>query len=253
MKTILSKVLPIILISLLYNCNGSKDNNSSGSLLKTGSLELIAVYNVGVTEPSGLCLSSDGKNLFTVSDNYNRIYMLSLTGEVLDSVEVHGYDFEGISKHKDNGLILICERDREVVSVDSNYRVTQRKKLGLKGDLNSGLEGIVYDHNNQTFVLNEKDPALLLKLDEELTIVDKFNLDYADDYSGMDYDSSRKELWLISDEDSKLFRSDTTGRKINEYNFDIRQAEGIAINFPEKLIYIISDYTQKLYVFRYPE
>jgi uncharacterized protein YjiK len=57
-------------------------------------------------------------------------------------------------------------------------------------------------------------------------------------------------LWLLSDEDKLLIKSSLDGEFIEEYEIDIKQAEGVAVDDENNLIYIVSDKEEKLYVFK---
>ncbi|MCK5591344.1 MAG: SdiA-regulated domain-containing protein, partial [Candidatus Pacebacteria bacterium] len=124
-------------------------------------------------------------------------------------------------------------------------------RLDLKGENNSGIEGITYDKNREEFyVVNEKTPTLLIKLDSELNLINKRNLKIAADLSGLSYDDSTDELWIISDENKLIMICNTEGEVKKKFKINIPQIEGIAVDNRNRLIYIVSDYTETLYVFK---
>lgn len=236
---------------ILSNCSQSKDETEIVSLSKEIRIELLSSYEIQVAEPSGLALSSDHKFLWTVSDNYSRVYKITLEGDLMDSTEFKGNDCEGVSKYKDNGLLVICERDREIVELDSNLSINNRFKIDFKGDLNSGLEGVSYNaRSGRIFIVNEKNPVSLLVLDDNFSILQKKFIDFASDLSGLEFNPELNELWLLSDENKMLFRCDSSGNELDRIRIDIQQPEGLAINFKEGLIYIVSDFSEKLYVYK---
>ncbi len=250
----LKKATFLLVLALLLTLTGCRKSNEESTAGNDPRLELIGKYKLDVQEPSGLALSTDGSYLWTLSDNFSRIYKISLKGKLLDSIEVVGYDMEGICNYTDNGILYICERDREIVSLDSTFTEVTRHRLDLSGELNSGLEGITADPGQKRiFTVNEKYPTLLLELDSSFTVIKKRELKIARDLSGLDYNSTANELWLLSDEDKMLFRCDNEGNKLDSFSIDIRQSEGIAVDFSNSIIYIISDYSEYLYVYKFKE
>ena len=100
-------------------------------------------------------------------------------------------------------------------------------------------------------MLNEKNPGLLLELDSNGKILKETNLRFASDYSGIFHDELNDQLWILSDQSRTINRSRTDGVLIESFNINVTQAEGIAVNSTEQLIYVVSDATENLYVFKY--
>jgi uncharacterized protein YjiK len=73
------------------------------------------------------------------------------------------------------------------------------------------------------------------------------------DYSGMDYNELENELWIVSDEDKKMFRYDLSGAVLDSYPINVDKAEGIAYDSFNNLIYIVSDSADSLFVYRLNE
>jgi len=118
-------------------------------------------------------------------------------------------------------------------------------------DSNSGLEGITYNFNDNTiFILNEKDPGLLIKLKSDFTILSKVKLDFASDYSGIFYESATNNLWIVSDQSKTINKCNLLGKLIESYPISVIKAEGIAVSNDK--IYIVSDAEAKLYIFKKP-
>lgn len=108
---------------------------------------------------------------------------------------------------------------------------------------------MAFDGNNKVyFLLNEKDPKLLLKLDQTFNLVDSIQIEYCDDLSGADYDELTNSLWVISDESKMVLQLDLMGNLINKFYVDIPQVEGIAVDSKNNIIYLVSDKTENLYV-----
>jgi uncharacterized protein YjiK len=243
--------ISVLIILMFIRCTGNNRQAELENSKTDKRLEIIGKYELNVKEPSGLTFSENGEFLWTVSDETNKLYKITTLGEVIDSVNVEGIDLEGVSKYNDNKLFVICERERSILVLDSNLTINKKLYLDLKGKKNSGIEGITYNKNNgHTFVINEKDPALLVELDDSLHIISQKELDFADDVSGLDYNPRLNELWIVSDLNRTLFRCNTLGVILDSYKVDIRQLEGVAIDFDKNMIYLVSDFTENLYVFK---
>lgn len=253
----ITRNLPVIVsIFLLFiSCEKRKVDENISSIEGTDSrLELIGQYKLQIPEPSGLTITSDGNSLWTVSDENNTIYKITRKGDIIDSITVDASDLEGVTSGHGNSLIVIAERDRAVLVLDSSYQLAKRLQLNLYGDLNSGIEGVTYDSNsNVYFIVNEKNPGKLYQLDFAFNITNEYELKFASDYSGLFYDPDKDVLWIQSDESRLIAKCKTDGSLIDKFFVNIQQMEGLAIDFEKSLIYIVSDITETLYVFRLNE
>jgi uncharacterized protein YjiK len=203
-----------------------------------------------VTEPSGLDLTFDEKKFWVVSDQNSKVYLIDSWGRVVKSFKVDGEGLEGITVIDDSTLAVVLERTREVVILDTSGLELKRRKLNLKGELNSGLEGITFDPKGKKFyVLNEKQPRLLLTLDEELNELRRDTLNFSKDVSGIYFDNADNTLWILSDESQRIFKADLSGNPIDEFKINVTQPEGITFNKDHTKLYIVSDKNGSLYVF----
>ncbi len=239
----------ILFFGIIINFSCS-DNNIVPS--SNNNLELEASYNIAVLEPSGLAVDSSGNILYVVSDNSAQVYKLSTTGNVLQTYGYEGNDLEGVSTFTENKLLLTEERTKELVVFDiitgqfSNHVINY-----TNNDANSGIEGVTYDANSNTiFILNEKNPGLLIRLRSDFSVIAEYELDFANDYSGIFYESLSNNLWIVSDQSKIINKCTLTGEVIESYSINIEQAEGIAI--ANNKIYVVSDAEAKLYTFLKP-
>ena len=243
----MSKVIYLsifILAGVVTFCTKDKNENT----VKT--LSFTIAEKIPVPEPSGLALSSDERNFWVVSDENSKVYLIDSWGRVVKSFKVNGEDLEGITVIDDSTLAVVLERTREVVILDTSGLELKRAKLDLEGDLNNGLEGISYDpEEKRFFVLNEKKPRLLLTLDENLIEIKRDTLNFAKDVSGIYFDAVDKNLWILSDESQRIFKTDLSGNPIEEIKIKVTQPEGITFNKARTKMYIVSDKTENLYVF----
>lgn len=234
----------LLLISLFFPIK-DEENESS--------LNLVNEIQLTVPEPSGLYFDDITNTLWTVSDENSHIYNISLAGNIIDSFQVDGFDLEGITIIQDSILVTILERDRTIIFLDREGNELSRFKLNLTGEPNKGIEGIAYSNNtDRLFIVNEKNPRLLLIVDKQGHIDSKFKLDFATDFSGLHYDEQNERLWIISDENSEIFSCSQDGKLIDRYKVNIEQIEGVTIDKENSLIYIISDPLEKLFVYTIP-
>jgi len=209
----------------------------------------IEEYNVEVPEPSGLCFAKDKKSLYTVSDKTGKIYQLDLKGKVINTLSFKGNDLEGITYDSTTNTIWVTEEvNREIVQLDLNGTEQKRKKI-IEGSDNTGLEGICITSDNIFYVLKEKSPGQLIKLNSDLTVNRVIVMDFASDYSGICSDTLSDRFWMVSDESRKLFLWDKDSGTIHEYKIPIEKAEGVAYDAKNNKVYIISDSEEKMYVF----
>lgn len=232
-----------LLSTLFQSCAERKLPEDKNYIFK-----LVRIVKLTVPEPSGLDLTFNKDGFWTVSDDNSTVYRLDKQGNVLRSFRVRGVDLEGIAVLDENTIAVVLERNREVILLDTLGNEIKRKKLDLKGELNSGLEGITYDNVNHKFYLvNEKSAGLLIELDKNLNEIKRIELPFAKDYSGICYEKEKDVLWILSDESQKILITDKTGNLLEEYNTTIEQAEGIALDYDNDLLYIVSDIKEELY------
>ncbi len=236
-------ILQILLILQFLSCEQSEKQLNT-------LLDDIGTQSISVPEPSGIDITYDRSGFWTVSDENSTIYRLDNEGNVVQSIAVEGFDLEGITVIDEKKIAVVLERSREIVILDNSGNELKRKQLPLKGELNSGLEGISYNSENKHFyVLNEKNPSLLLELNEDLEIVSMDTLNFSKDVSGIFYDGENKLFWIISDEDQLVAKVDLNRNLIDSIKVDIFQPEGITIDGAGKRLYIISDNWETIHVF----
>lgn len=246
-----TKVIYLAILFLIISCSlneGVEPREGNSGLYK------IASYHINVPEPSGLSLHANGKSLWTVSDPPdNKIYRISLEGELLQTLSYQGSDLEGVSQSPlDFSLWVAEERSREIVHLDSTGKELNRYFIPVEQRRdNCGLEGIaVHPVSGRIFLLNEKDPAVLLELSANYSIAQSTEINFVADCSGLAFESSGSFLWIVSDESKTIVKCDSTGLKLKSFKIDVDKAEGIAVSVADSIIYIVSDSAQKLYLFK---
>jgi uncharacterized protein YjiK len=244
LRYIVSTFLGIFILTACSEKNENIPNNDD--------LELEASYKINILEPSGLAVNSGGNVLYTVSDNTAQVYKLSTTGEVIQTYNYKGNDLEGVSTFTENKLLLAEERTKEIVVFDTTTGTSIKHKIDYNNnDSNSGIEGVTYNAKDGTiFILNEKNPGILMRLRADFSIIATYKLDFASDYSGIFYDSNSNSLWIVSDQNKTINKCTLAGELVKAYSINITQAEGIAI--ANNKIFVVSDAEAKLYKYRKP-
>lgn len=252
MKTIIKNCATTLVILLLtlsqYKCNINRQESPIPE-----KLYLLKRTPINVPEPSGLALSYDGKNFWAVGDSDSKVHKLDLNGRVIKSFTINGEDLEGITVIDSAKLAVILERTREVVIVDTSGKEIKRNKFDLIGNLNEGLEGICFDSKTKNFYfLNEKHPGILIKTDSSFNEIFRKDIKIAKDYSDIFFSNEDNTLWILSDESKKIIQTDLNGNKIKEYRIDVKQPEGLVIDYKNKKVFIVSDKKEELYEFKLP-
>jgi len=95
---------------------------------------------------------------------------------------------------------------------------------------NSGLEGVLYNtHDGSIFILNEKNPGLMMQLSSDFSIIKSYNLSFASDYSGIWFKQNKNELWIVSDQKIKVNHCSISGSLVKSYSVNINKTEGIVL------------------------
>jgi uncharacterized protein YjiK len=242
MKRLLS--FTFLISILLASCD-------SGTTV-TSQLELLATYSIEVSEPSGLAINSSGNILYTVSDNTNKVYKLSTSGLVLQTFGFTGDDLEGICSFTNEKVLIAEERTKNIIELNTVSGIFTTHHMDYdNNELNAGIEGITYNPNTQSiYFVNEKNPDRLFKLDPNFNIISSYDLDFANDYSGIFYDEIANLLWIVSDESQTINKCTLEGELIESYIINVQKPEGIVI--ANDKIYIVSDSQERLYTFQKP-
>ena len=240
-------LIAIFIITLIPSCKMNKvDDNIKN-------LQFSIAEGIPVPEPSGLDLTYDETGFWIVSDENSTVFLIDSWGKEVKRFKVKGDDLEGITVIDTSRLAVVLERSREVVILDTSGKELKRVKLELTGELNSGLEGITYNPEQKRFyILNEKDPILLLTLDENLSELSRDKLSFLKDAAGIYFDPADNKLWILSDENQMIFQTNLSGSEIlGRYKIKVKQPEGITFNKDGTKLYIVSDNSGSLYVFNF--
>lgn len=233
---------------LLWGCVNTEGKKESGKPSKA--LKQISVYDTSVPEPSGLVYNARNNSLMTVSDGNSTVYEIDFKGNITKSLKVPCIDLEGIALSKNCDTILVVDEATSTISKFlSNGTRTFSKLMDVHTKKNNGLEGITVDKENHVWIINEKNPCMLIELDGNKKLK-RYTLNYSTDISDIFYDETTNILWVLSDESKKIFTLNMNGKLISEFSIPMAKGEGITV--VKNKIYIISDSDSKLYVFEKP-
>ncbi len=252
MNTVIKYCANLILFFSL-TISHSKCNIKEENSPQSNKLLLIKITKLQFTEPSGLALAFDQKHLWSVIDNDKTVYFLDMNGKIVKSIKVDGEDLEGTTVIDDLKIAVILERTLEVIKLDTSGKELNCAKLDLNGKLNLRIEEICFNTSkNQVYFVKEKEQGLFFHSKLHFDIISQNEIASTKDYSDICYVAQYSSLWILSDEFQKVFRVYTAGKVIKEYKVNVNQPEGLAIDYKQKKLFIVSDKTGKFYEYSFP-
>lgn len=241
----------LLIISIIYlNCS-KQDIEGGGDGIANGSLELIVVYDLGISEPSGIAYNSVSGLFMIVSDNKNDIFLVDSIGNTEGTISTSSSDMEGITLSKNCDTIYVVEETNQLVVsyLATGIRLTSFP-VNVATNPSHALEGITRNNlNGHLIVLNEKLPCMLLEFNNSAEIWRK-EINYMLDISDIFFDDQTNCFWIVSDESQKIMKLNINMDLISEWSIPVNQPEGITI--VRDMIYIVSDAENKMYVFQKP-
>jgi len=219
-------------------------------------LVLDSEIGLNMAEPSGLTYDPNTQTLWTVNDPpTNRIYNISLEGELLQTLDFVGDDLEGIAFDISTNTLWIAEEETsEIVNISLQGEELQRVELNISQYYGgTGLEGLCMGSSGEFYLLKERNPGFFIEVSQDFTTLQETELSFADDYSGICYDNSRDGFWIVSDESEMLYLWDLTNGVREQYPLNFPKAEGVVFVEETNSFYIVSDSEQKLYKFHLEE
>ena len=221
-------------------------------LTHSDNLRLIGVHPLEVSEPSGVTLGPDGKSLWVISDEDGRVHSLDLEGLEKGSFKVDKSDLEGLTSVGDSALAVVSERGRELLVMTLGGDPIKSGHIDIPGSDNLGPEAVAYDPLKEQFhILKEKQPGILITLNNDLREISRRTLDFSRDYSGLEFEPVRRHFWILSDESRSIHVTNEDFEVQATFSTNIRQMEGLAVDYERKRLYVVSDHTGKLYVFEF--
>ncbi|WAC45935.1 SdiA-regulated domain-containing protein [Pseudomonas sp. SL4(2022)] len=216
-------------------------------------------------EVSGLTYSADSNTLFIVTGKSPQLIELTLDGQVLRRIDLHGFaNPEGVEMLADGRLAIIDERMRtlttfklEALTRSLEFAELPSLDLGFAEAGNKGFEGIAWDsRNNRVLLGKERGPLGLFSLpfpgeDGATGVMQPMGGGhlFLRDISSLTYDARTGHSLVLSDESRLLLEVDEYGepvsfislaRGMNGLRGGIEQAEGVTMD-AQGNIYIVSE------------
>lgn len=241
--------LPIILFAyFLPGCSEDEPVNPSDKTLQPISEISLTSF---LPEPSGIVYNSKNNSLFVVSDTLKKIFELDLSGNLIRSIDVNASDLEGITLSLTKDTIFVVEEsENKITSFTLSGTKIKSFTKNVSTIVGNGIEGIAIDNSGFIYVINEKSPRYLIKIENEVEVSRK-EVIVAQDLSDICYDPTFDCLWLISDESKKILKISKDGILQSEWSIPFDKGEGIT--FVQDKMYIVNDENARLYIFNKPE
>lgn len=218
-------------------------------------LNLISQYPVAVPGISDLSSYKNENEFLTVSDTLGKVYVISVTGDVIRTLNYEGGDLEGVTYASiDSTIFVVEEKKKEIVKLDTNGNEILRLPVEVNNIFKKhGPEGISFNPANEhLYVVNEKFPSLLIEMTLSGEVVDTNRLTFAKDYSAVFYDPLDSSLWILSEASQLLAKCDLSGIPVLQFKTGVIKGESLIVDSGNSRIYIISESTSELYVFSTP-
>lgn len=231
---------------------------------------------------SALTYDPDRNSLFTVTNQKAQLIELSLDGELLRRIDLHGFgDAEAIEYISQGLYVITDERRQRLIKVRVDDATTelhadqaQQFSLGIGLNGNKGFEGLAYDSVGQRlFVAKERDPIRIYEIhgfprrDPQepfaVHVVDNQQRDaglFVRDLSSLQFDERSGHLLALSDESRLVLELNVEGQPISSLSLlrgrnglkrSVPQGEGIAMD-SQGTLYLVSE-PNLFYRFKKPE
>jgi uncharacterized protein YjiK len=220
---------------------------------------------------SALTFDPDRNSLFTVTNQRPQLLELSLDGELLRRIDLHGFgDAEAVEYISPGLYVITDERKQRLIKVRVDDATTELHadqaqqfslSIGLNG--NKGFEGLAYDSAGQRlFVAKERDPMRIYEIhgfpqrDPQspfaVHVVDDQQRDaglFVRDLSSLQFDERSGHLLALSDESRLVLELNVEGKPISSLSLlggrnglkrSVPQGEGIAMD-NQGVLYLVSE------------
>ena len=231
---------------------------------------------------SALTYDPDRNSLFTVTNQKAQLIELSLDGELLRRIDLHGFgDAEAVEYISPGLYVITDERLQRLIKVRVDDATTelhadqaQQFSLGIGLNGNKGFEGLAYDSAGQRlFVAKERDPMRIYEIhgfpqrDPQrpfaVHVVDDQQRDaglFVRDLSSLQFDERSGHLLALSDESRLVLELNVEGKPISSLSLlagrnglarSVPQGEGIAMD-NQGVLYLVSE-PNLFYRFKKPD
>jgi uncharacterized protein YjiK len=237
----------LLLTLFIVSCNDSETDSTEKYFLNP-----IAEIDLSsfLSEPSGIVYNSITNSFYVVSDTISKIFEIDLEGNLLNAININADDLEGISLSKNLDTIYVVEEsDHLITSLLTNGSKIGSISINVSTNSSNSLEGITIDDRYNIFVINEKAPRYLIKLENNLE-VSRVEITAVKDLSDICYDPILDCMWIISDESEKIIKITNSGSVIAQWQIPFSKGEGITL--VNDKIYVVRDSDAKMFIFNKP-
>jgi uncharacterized protein YjiK len=237
----------LLLTLFIVSCNDSETDSTEKYFLNP-----IAEIDLSsfLSEPSGIVYNSISNSFYVVSDTISKIFEIDLEGNLLNAININADDLEGISLSKNSDTIYVVEEsDHLITSFLTNGSRIGSISISVSTNSSNSLEGITIDDRYNIFVINEKVPRYLIKLENNLE-VSRVEITAVKDLSDICYDPILDCMWIISDESEKIIKITNSGSVIAQWQIPFSKGEGITL--VNDKIYVVRDTDAKMFIFNKP-
>jgi uncharacterized protein YjiK len=220
---------------------------------------------------SGLTFDPERNSLYTVTNARAQLIELSLSGEVLRRIDLHGFgDAEAVEYISAGTFVIADERRQRLIQVqidDDTRELTAEQwpqlSLGIGLNGNKGFEGLAYDSvGKRLFVAKERNPLRIFEIhgfaqqDAQqplaVHVVGDHQRDgklFVRDLSSLQFDERSGHLLTLSDESRLVLELDAAGKPLSSLSLlagnsglrkSVPQGEGMAMD-ADGVLYMVSE------------
>lgn len=268
MMFVMSILMPRIMLDWLhFGADETQRENSIWLPAYHADIEARALDGIK-DDLSGLTYDPDRNTLFAVTNAQPEIIELSLNGDVLRRILVHGLSDPEAIEYVGPGRYVVTDEQRQAlveIHIDADTQSIEagsarQLMIGIGRNGNKGFEGLAYDQAGaRLFVAKERDPQRIYTVrgfpfsgSAALEISDYPVRDTAlpgSDLASLYFHASSGHLLALSEESGRLFELDTHGKVLSSLSLDagrsglqrsIPQAEGVTMDAQGNL-YLVSE------------
>ncbi|MBC7187617.1 MAG: SdiA-regulated domain-containing protein [Calditrichaeota bacterium] len=244
--------MPVLVAGVVFSGCTRKAPTGLPPQAEVPTLQPVATYVISpaIAEASGICYRKVSNSLLVVSDDRGEVFEIDLTGRVIRSIPIACVDLEGVAvTGSGDTLYVVQERPQLVTAVRWDGTELFSFSVRVATAENHALEGVTLDKYGNLYVVNEKDPRMLLRYRGRAEVA-RVEITAFTDLSDICYDEAEDCLWIISDESLKIGKFSREGVLLGEWFIPFSKGEGIAV--VGRTLYVVQDGESKLYAFDKP-
>lgn len=213
-------------------------------------LKRLERISIDILEPSGISFDQ-GKQGFWIVDGFlQKIYHTNLSGIIDSTLPFTGTDLEAVYFYEaDTTLWVGDERLSQVYGFNRHAELIKQFSHDISVVSNSGIEGITRDLQGHFWIVNEKNPVMIVETDVNGEILNRYSITFAKDLSDIFYDSADNTFILLSDESKAIFLWNPESGLTDAFSLPKRKYEGLVYDPVQKWYYLVNDEDGTLEIF----